>query len=616
LKRVRRVIFLGMDGWEPSIVEPMLAAGALPNLARLRQCGGYARLATTMPAQTPVAWSSFAVGANPGVHGIYDFLRRDPSTYLPDMGLYRYEQKSAFLPPRAVNLRGGEAIWDVLSRAGIPSTVLRHPCTYPPDSPRGRMLAGVGVPDLRGGFGTSTYYTAADDRRVGESERVIPIENGAGPVETVLIGPYNPKASRDSSIDVRLEVDVAAGLVRIHSRGEPSVLEVRCGEWSGWLRVKFKLGAVQAVRGQLRFHLLDVAPLRLYASPVNFDPQAPVFPISHPWDYAGELERHLGAYHTLGMAEDHNGLNNGRLDEAAFLAQCDTVVRERRAMMLRELERLDDGFFYCLYDTPDRLQHMLWRFRDPTHPANAANPTPAGFEDAIEQSYRGFDGIIGEALELADAETLFMVASDHGFTGFRRDVHLNTWLHRQGWLALKPDIEPGADAGDMLHGVDWSGTRAYALGLAGIYLNLRGREAEGIVDAQDAASVAAQIAASLTGLEDAATGDVAVRAVVAREKVYRGPRLQDAPDLLVCCAPGWRTSAATALGGVPAEVFADNVKRWSGDHVVDPAAVPGVLFMNRPFRGRAARLIDLAPTILGALGVAPGEAMEGGTLLE
>lgn len=596
-------------------MEPLLASGALPNLARISASGGYARLATTMPAQTPVAWSSFAVGANPGVHGIYDFLRRDPSTYLPDIGLYRYEQKSVFLPPRAVNLRGGEAVWDVLGRAGIPSTVLRHPCTYPPDSLRGRMLGGVGVPDVRGGFGTSTYYTAAGDGRAGESERVIAIADGAT-VETTLIGPYNPKSARDATLDVRLEVDAAAGAVRIHSRGEPSVLEVRRGEWSGWLRVKFKLGALQAVRGRLRFHLLETAPLRLYASPVNFDATAPVFPISHPWDYAGELERELGAYHTLGMAEDHNGLNNGRLNEAAFLTQCDTVVRERRAMMLHELERLDEGFFYCLYDTPDRLQHMLWRFRDPTHPANAVNPTPPEFEDAIESSYCAFDGIIGEALEAADGETLFVVASDHGFTGFRRDVHLNTWLHRQGWLALKPGVEPGADAGDMLHGVDWARTRAYALGLAGIYLNLRGREAEGIVPAADAGPVAAQVAASLAGLRDPASGDVAVRAVVARENIYRGPRLEDAPDLLVSCAPGWRTSAVTALGGVPDSVFSDNTKRWSGDHVVDPVAVPGVLFMNRPFREQRARLIDLAPTILGALGVSPGEGMEGGTLLE
>ena len=164
-----RVLVIGLDGLEPSIVDAMLAAGELPVLASLRSRGGYARLATTFPAQTPVAWSSFATGTNPGGHGIYDFIRRDPVTLLPDLALNRYEQKNAFTPPRAVNLRGGTPFWELSVGAGIPSTVLRCPCTYPAELGRGRLLSGLGVPDVRGGLGTPTVWTAGPDRQERES---------------------------------------------------------------------------------------------------------------------------------------------------------------------------------------------------------------------------------------------------------------------------------------------------------------------------------------------------------------------------------------------------------------------------------------------------------------
>ena len=145
--------------WNPRIVSRLLEAGQLPNLARLKEQGGFTRVATTRPAQTPVAWSTFATGTNPGGHGIFDFLRRNPKNYLPELALNRYEQKNAFLPPKAVNLRRGTPVWELLAAAGKSSTVLRCPCTYPPDRVRGQMLSGMGVPDLRGGLGTSTFYT-------------------------------------------------------------------------------------------------------------------------------------------------------------------------------------------------------------------------------------------------------------------------------------------------------------------------------------------------------------------------------------------------------------------------------------------------------------------------
>ncbi len=612
MRPLKKVIVLGLDGLEPKIVDRLLRARELPHFARLRAEGGYARVATTCPAQTPVAWSTFATGVNPGGHGIFDFLRRDPRTRLPDLALNRYEQKSVFQPPQAVNLRRGTPLWELLSAAGVPSTVLRCPCTYPPDPVRGRILSGMGVPDLRGGLGTATFYSSADDVQPGEGEAVVYLPAADGILTTQLPGPRNPKSGAPVSCELTLQPDRAAGRVLLHCQGQTR--ELRPGQWSEWLRVKFRTGLLQSLRGMVRFYLVRLSPqLELYASPVNFDPEAPAFPISAPANYAAELRRSVGDFHTTGMVEDHGALNNGRLDESAYLGQCADAWRERERMMLHELARFDEGFFFCLFDTPDRVQHMFWRFREPDHPAGGGD-APEELRRAIDDQYRACDAAIGKALEFADDRTLFVALSDHGFGSFRRGVHLNSWLHEHGLLRLKEGVRPGEDAGDFFREVDWGRTKAYALGLAGIYLNLRGREEGGIVSADEAERLKRDIAAGLTQLTDGGRRRP-VRAAVPREHVYWGPHAGEAPDLLVHFAEGYRVSWGTALGGVPEGVFEDNRKKWSGDHIIDPALVPGVLLMNRPFHGEGASLLDLAPTVLSALGVPKGPAMEGSALL-
>jgi predicted AlkP superfamily phosphohydrolase/phosphomutase len=614
---LKKVIVIGLDGLEPTIVDQLLQAGELPNLERLRARGGYSRVATTSPAQTPVAWSSFATGRNPGAHGIFDFIRRNPKNYLPDLALNRYESRGAFLPPRAVNLRRAQPVWELIGNAGIDSTVVRCPVSYPPDPVRGKMLSGMGVPDLRGGLGTGTVFTTDADAKPRESENLVRVEVGpGGNVETAVIGPRHPKTGADLKFDIKISIDEPQRSITIRSAGEPREITLHEGEWSDWLRVKFKLGLLQTVAGHLRFYLIRTGPgFELYASPVNFDVDAPLFPISHPADYAGDLARVVGLYHTTGMVEDHTALNNERIGEAAFLDQCETAWEEREAMMMSELERHDRGLFYCLFDTPDRVQHLFWRFREPDHPANRGRAPQPEFERVIEDQYRRGDRIVGQALELADDETLVIALSDHGFGSFRRGVNLNTLLHEHGFLSLKPGVKPGHDAGDLLKEVAWGETKAYALGLSGIYLNLQGREGQGSARPEDAEAIKAAIAKALTGLKDPVTGEVAIRNVRTRESAFSGPLVDEAPDLLVDFAPGYRISFGSSLGGIPEELIEDNTKKWSGDHIIDPSLIPGVLFMNRPFRGEDARLTDMAPTILDYLGVPKGQEMEGSSLL-
>lgn len=283
-------------------------------------------------------------------------------------------------------------------------------------------------------------------------------------------------------------------------------------------------------------------------------------------------------------------------------------------MMLYELDRLDEGLFFCLFDTPDRLQHMFWRYREEDLPANGKKETRR-FGRTIEEHYASCDQIVGRVLDYVDEETLLIVLSDHGMGSFQRGFHLNSWLYQNGFLKLKPGRKPGPEAGTFLSGVDWANTKAYGIGLGAIYLNLREREGEGSVKESEVEEVKNDLVLALSGLEDRERGRIAIRNVLTCDELYKGPYAHLAPDLMINFATGYRVSWDTPLGGVPEGLFEDNCKKWSGDHVIDPKLVPGILLLNHPFRKEDAALVDLAPTILRALGAESKQHLEGSSLL-
>jgi predicted AlkP superfamily phosphohydrolase/phosphomutase len=614
----KKVIVIGLDGLEPGLVEAMLGRGELPNLGKIRGAGGYTRLATTYPAQTPVAWSSFVTGTNPGGHGIFDFICRDPQTYQPDVALSRFERpKNLLAAPRVVNRRQGVPLWHPLTKAGVPSTVLRCPCTFPPESLHGRMLAGVGVPDLRGSQSKGTFYTQDKTAQAQENEQLVFLEPGLD-LTTRVLGPRNTRQSppTDTFCEIRVRMDRGRRKLVIQTGGTASQIEVAEKGWSEWVRFKFKLSMLQSISGMARFYVRQLEPqVEFYVSAVNFDPAAPMFPVSSPAEYARELCEAIGPFSTLGMAEEHNGLNNGRLDEAAYLEQCELVLAERERLMRFELARFTEGLFFILFDTPDRVQHMLWRFHDREHPGFDHDLAPE-LAGRIEEHYRRCDALLAAALERVDPDTLLIALSDHGFGTFRRAFDTNTWLFQNDLLALKNNHKPGDDLGEGFPAVDWSRTYAYAVGLGGIYLNFKGREREGIVEeGGEAERVRRAIQNGLAGFPDAHTQRPAIRNVSRREELYSGAFVENSPDLLVNFHRAFRVSWKSAVGGFADTLLEDNLHRWSGDHIVDPESVPGILFMNRPAAHNHARIIDLAPTILSYLGVPVPESMEGRSLL-
>lgn len=600
-KTFRKAIVIGIDGLDPGLCRTLLAAGRLPHLARLAETGVFARLHTASPAQSPVAWTSLATGTNPGRHGVYDFIVRDPATYLPRLSLTRPGVGGHPAPAYDT-----PTFFDVAARAGLPVTAVRWPVTYPPAFAGAKILSGLGAPDVKGRLGNYVRYaeSAADAAGRGRFETVRFTD---GKAVVMVEGPMTVVAGRRAPTTTALELTRRDGRLR-YVVGEQAG-ELAPGDWSPYVRLEFRLDGDRLVSGLTRFFLERLDPLALYCGPVQVDPAAPHLPIAAPRAYAGELATALGgAYSTLGMPEETKGLTDGVVTDEAFLSFCDDVTREREAMLDFELGRFREGLLAVVFDTSDRIQHCFWRFHDPAHPLyDAAAAKRLG--PVIEEHMVRMDTAVGRAMEAAGDDTALFVCSDHGFCSYTRSVNLNVWLARAGYLTLKPH-DP-ADAGELFKHVDWTTTRAYALGFGSIYCNVAGRERDGIVPAgEPARQLAEEIAERLGTLAD--DGASAVAAVHRKADLYDGPHAGEAPDLVVGLRPPYRVAWTSAIGGAGQELFSDNRQKWSGDHCVDAAFVPGTLFSNVPLDVPAdgAGQTRLAATVCAALGLAPQPEME------
>lgn len=618
--KIKRFIVVGLDGQDPNLTDRYIKEGKLPNFKRLAEQGCYHRLRTTFPSVSPVAWSSFATGTHPPRHNIFDFLDRDRRTYLPILSSTRIGrvEKSLKLGRYRIPLKGPELrllrksrpFWSILGEHNIWSTILRVPITFPPDRFYGAQLSAMSVPDLLGTQGTFLLFTTRPSGNgFKEGGKRVVLERDGDHIDTVIEGPENELVEGKAPLTIPLQIDLdrANGLAHISLDGNR--LSLRPGQLSEWVTLSFRAAPGIKVRGICRMMITEIGEhFSLYVSPLNLDPDKPAMPISHPSYYAIYLSKKLGRYATLGLAEDTWALNEGVIDDGTFLRLTYDIDRERESMFFAALEKLRRGALVCVFDATDRVQHMFWRYLEDGHPA-ARGATDAEHRDAIEHLYAHNDALVGHVMEKMRDGDLLMVLSDHGFNSFRRGVNLNSWLHQHGYLTLKD----GSDgSSEWLRDVDWSKTKAYALGLTGLFLNLKGREAEGTVEAgEEAARMKTEIVERLSGLVDEETGETGIRAVFDTSRLYAGPYIENAPDMLVGYNAGYRASWDCATGVVSGPVFEDNVKAWSGDHCIDPRLVPGVLFCNRPIDRDDPALIDIAPTALQQFGVDPPGYMDG-----
>lgn len=617
--RFQRVVILGLDGLDHGLTTRLINEGKLPNLASLQRRGSFNSLASTLPPISPVAWSTFQTGVNPGKHNIFDFLTPDEQTYQPKLSSVEIRQstrsfglgpfKFHFQVPDIRLLRKSRPFWGFLSDYGIFNCIIRVPITFPPEKLHGVQLSAMCVPDLRGTQGTFSQYTTRpryDQQKTGGEVHYV--QRLGDLIACELLGPPHQERPELGHLKIPFTVrviDDKTGVLKIHDQ----TIRLKQGEYTDWITVRFRVSWSQSVSGVCRFMLLSTNPqFDLYVTPINLDPEKPAMPIGYPRDYSVYLAKRQGSYATLGLAEDTWGLSEQVLEDEHFLRQCMDIDHERESMFFDGLDKVSKGLIVCVFDGTDRMQHMFWRYLDKSHPARPAE-IPAGFTTTIEDLYSRMDALVGRTLQKCDDEqTLLLVLSDHGFNTFRRGIDLNRWLEENGYLFVHDDRRHE----DYLAGIDWSKTKAFAIGLSGIYLNLAGKFSQGIVEpGQEAESLRDEIAAKLKTLTDPQTQRSAILRVYQAAKAYRGPYKGNAPDLLVGYAEGYRISWDSAIGRTSRDIFHDNLKAWSGDHCVDPSVVPGVLFSNHEVTSEQPRLLDLAPTVLEQFGCPIPDHMDG-----
>lgn len=626
----RTVVVLGFDGMDPRLVAEYRAQGLMPAFDRVLARGGsLLPLGTTIPPQSPVAWSTFSTGLDPGGHGIFDFIHRNPATLVPYLSISEASGPSEFWGvggwriPRGHqggirNLRQGTAFWQLMDNARVDMTLFKMPANFPPVPTVARTLSGMGTPDIQGTYGQYTYVTddplATRDLSGGVLRPVYLVD---GRCRAEIAGPANVyrEGAPPATVPMEVTVDRETGAALVELAGRRLLLQE--GEWSDWVTLEFRLvPLLKSVRGVVRLYLIETAPfLRLYVTPVQIDPAAPEMPISTPDSYARELAAALGPFYTQGLPANTKALEEGVFSDADYLSQSDEVFAERKRQLAYELDRLvtvPDGFLFFYFNYPDQDCHMFWRGIDPDSPLYQG--VSAQHRGRIREVYQSLDAVLAGVLDRVGDDALVMVVSDHGFASYQRSFHVNTWLLEQGYLALVPGVERGDVS--FLVGIDWSRTRAYAIGINAVYLNLQGREQQGLVEAgAEAEALLAELQAGFEGAVDPLLQVPAIKYAYRADRVYTGPHAADGPDLVLGYHRGWRGSNESALGEVPQEVFVDNLQKWSGDHCQAHDEVPGIVLSTRPIVVPDPTLADLAPTLLHYYGIAPLPQMAGRNLL-
>ncbi len=592
-----KVIVIGIDAMDPGIVEKLMNEGKLLNFSRLAKMGNYAHLKTTVPSESIVAWTTFLTGLNPADHGVFDFIMRNPKNYLPYLAFN--ETSNANGKTEIKIRRKGESLWAKLTKKNVPCLVYYCPNTFPPERIFGKMISGMGVPDCLGTMGKFSFYTTKLSKADEDSRgRVINVENSGNVIKTKIYGPKFFSGNSNLESFTPLKISIYSDEERILIEYGRSKLFLKKGEWSQWGRVSFNTGMFNKVHGICRFYLKSVKPdLELYLSPINFDPKYPLFPISYPKNYSAELVKQVGLYYTQGMPYDTWALTEDRIDEKAFLQLADSILKENQEVLDVGLKDFKNGLLFFYFEGLDPIQHMFWRYIDPKHPFYENNPQ---YTNIIYEYYERMDKILGDIMNKIDFSTNLIVFSDHGFASFRKAIHLNRWLLENGYLSF----EKGADESkEFFDNVDWSRTKAYAVGFGGIYLNAVQREYYGSVHKLEINNLKNEIKRKLMEFRDPLNGENVIKNVYTREEAFQGLYSEESPDLYVGFNNGYRASWQTALGGTPKLLIEDNKKKWSGDHLIDPSLVPGVIFVNKKIELNNLSIKDLALFISSLLGV-------------
>ncbi len=563
-----KTIVAGFDAFDPKFFEKLHAEGKTPHLSKLVQAGGYARFAVSNPPQSEVSWTSIATGQNPGGHGIFDFVHRNPANYGLFVSLLPTQSGIAgkqFVPPHRA-----QTLFDAAAEDGYPATSLWWPATFPArlQSPV-RTIPGLGAPDIFGRLGVGIVYsveaiTAQKDLKTAQARLA---RKSPGVFTGEISGPAKgPRAGGQPAImpfELQIQSDRQARLLI-----GKQAFALTPGQWSEMIEIGFRVGfglSVKVVTRAIWTRAGD-APV-LYFLPLQLHPASSPWPYATPKGWVKKLWQDPGPFLTSGWPQDTTALEEGFISDEQFMALCRLIFAERQRIFFRLIDEFREGVLACVFDSLDRIQHMFWQDRP----------------DLIEGWYLQLDGLVGKIQEKLHTQARsnparLLIVSDHGFTNFDFKVHLNRWLLERGYLTL---AEGAGEA--SLSAADWSKSQAYAIGLNSLYLNLAGREGQGIVAPDQCEALTEKLRAELLDWRGP-DGQQVVQQAAPNQQAFSGPLASYGPDLVVGYRPGYRASSETGLGQWGEEVIEPNRDHWRGDHCIDPQAVPGVLFASTGLR--------------------------------
>ena len=560
-------ILVGFDSFDPGTFESLSNKGEMPNLTLLAGKSGYSRLKVCAPPQTEVSWTSIATGADPGTHGIFDFVHRDPGTYLPYVSILPTKVSAVgeqFIPPYTA-----KTIFSEAADMGYPAAALWWPALFParlelPIS----TIPGLGTPDVRGQLGVGTYGTT-DQAETKEKTRVTYLqEKSKSKYVGYLEGPMTKTKEGIQPAKIEFTIDVLDGTNAKLQIGKLE-LQLAIGKWSPIFEIKFKLGLMFSVtaitqaiftnsNGKIGIYFL---PLQIHPLHSTWHYGAPKSFIKDSWNASPFL--------TLGWPQDTTALEEACITDEQFLDLCELIFESRKKVFYHHLGNMKEGVLAGIFDGLDRVQHMFLR----------------DHEDIAHNWYRRLDGFVGDVRakmnSLGMDKARLLVMSDHGFTSFKYKFHLNRWLAENGYIKFADD------ANASFANANWDETSAYALGLNSLYLNVKGREGKGILTAEQIEPMLAELKSKLLGLKGPDGGQVVSSVLLKHEAYNGGPYIRLGPDFVVGCSPNYRISADTGLGKAPIANDGNgswlevNHDHWGADHCIDPEAVPGVLFANR-----------------------------------
>jgi len=558
-----KTLILGLDAFDPGFFEHLYNKGLLPNLGKFVESKSYSQFHVSNPPQSEVSWTSIATGLNPGEHGIFDFVHRDPKSY----GLY-----VSLLPTQTslgsiqfVRPHNARTIFDKTAELGYSSISLWWPATFPARAESTVCtLPGLGTPDIQGRLGVGALYTTNPDHpeKLGKTPVYFLESINANHFSSYFEGPQvRGKAERmNATLDLEL---ILKDETSVEMKFANQIHKLTKGVWSPIIELRFKINRFLSVYSITRVIVTHTNPyVQFYVLPLQLHPLHALWRYGTPPSFVKDSWKTCGPFLTLGWPQDTTGLEDGCISDNQFLDLCNMIHDARTALLMHRLEGFQEGLLASVFDTLDRLQHMFWKNKP----------------EIIQEWYCKLDVLVGEVatrLESQNGErSRLLIASDHGFKDFNYKVDLNRWLIEHNYLNPLQDTPTG-----NIKSIDWSRSKAYAIGLNSIYLNLIGRESMGVVSRDDYLQLCDQLRRDLLAWKNT-NNEPVIQKVLRNDETFTGELSQFGPDLVVGYTPGYRASADTGLGAWKQDAIEKNHDHWNADHCFDSDSVPGVLFSN------------------------------------